>query len=493
MGTTCSRWSGIPAFIGVVNYPTSPVTKLHEGGFYGEDTWHLLKNLTIDVGVRMDSFSPFIPAQSKVAGPFGPPWTVPSNPNLSTGAAATYAQLNIGTWRNAAPRIGGAWDIFGDGKTVLKASWGRFNWTMADDFGNNFEPLTATLTTFKWTEAEAGCTNSLTAPYAPVAGPNGGYCDYTPGTVDLNPNGPAFVKIGGTYTGTGAIPNTVTNSSLKQQYSSEYQGIVERQLGPGLSARVGYTYIEDPNQWAQTPNLIPYSAWNIPVNLYDPGHGANLTATPIAGQKPIVVYDLNPSYVGASFNQSIYRNRPNADHFSTIEAALTKRGGSGKWNALASFTATKDHQWDITSPYIGYIANPNEQFFPLNASWNWQARASGDYHLPWKIEVSPIYIIYSGLQGQRTSTYNLPHAGATTINVEPYGTEQGPTRGLLNIRLARDFSLEKRGTFRPSFEILNATNTAAPWAITWASGTTFNKYTSIDTPLILRASLAYSF
>ena len=155
---------GVPVSIGVVNYPVIPVTSLHEGGFYGEDTWHVLKTLTINIGVRMDRFSPFVPAQTKPAGPFGPPWTIPANPNLATGASATYPRVNIGSWTNAAPRIGAAWDVLGNGKTVIKASWGRYNWTMADDFGNAFDPNTTTLTTYAWTQAEAGVHERSSTP-----------------------------------------------------------------------------------------------------------------------------------------------------------------------------------------------------------------------------------------------------------------------------------------------------------------------------------------
>ena len=66
-------------------------------------------------------------------------------------------------------------------------------------------------------------------------------------------------------------------------------------------------------------------------------------------------------------------------------------------------------------------------------------------------------------------------------------------RSLLNLRFSRNFDLERHGRFRVGLEVLNALNSAAPWAITFASGSTFGKYTAIDTPLILRASVVYSF
>ena len=175
---------------------------------------------------------------------------------------------------------------------------------------------------------------------------------------------------------------------------------------------------------------------------------------------------------------------------------MIKRPGSGKWNVLASYTATKNH--DFINGNNGNNAaapiqtNPNQLLFPLDSTWAWQARVTGNYKLPFRFDVSGTLNVYNGLRGQRLGVYVLPNAGSITIPMESYGATDGPLRDLLNLRLAWVLK-GTRGTLRPNLEILNATNSAAPWNLTFTSGPRFGYYNTIDTPRILRGGLIYEF
>src|SRR5581483_3965957 len=82
-------------------------------GFYFQDSWRLSHKLTFNYGVRYDV---------EIPPKFAPP----------TGlAAAAYNQLGIQKGiqtdkNNFQPRIGVAWDPKGDGKNVIRASYGMF-------------------------------------------------------------------------------------------------------------------------------------------------------------------------------------------------------------------------------------------------------------------------------------------------------------------------------------------------------------------------------
>jgi hypothetical protein len=82
-------------------------------GFYWQDAWRLSHKLTFNYGVRYDV---------EIPPKFAPP----------TGlAAAAYNQLGIQKGiqtdkNNFQPRIGVAWDPKGDGKNVIRASYGMF-------------------------------------------------------------------------------------------------------------------------------------------------------------------------------------------------------------------------------------------------------------------------------------------------------------------------------------------------------------------------------
>lgn len=76
-------------------------------GFYVQDQWHVLKNLTLNIGVRFENeFLP--PYKSEVNG------RKVANP------------VSFGWGDKIAPRIGGSWDVLGDGKWKVAGSYGLY-------------------------------------------------------------------------------------------------------------------------------------------------------------------------------------------------------------------------------------------------------------------------------------------------------------------------------------------------------------------------------
>ncbi len=195
-------------------------------------------------------------------------------------------------------------------------------------------------------------------------------------------------------------------------------------------------------------------------------------------------------------------------HFSTIEGTVIGRPTSGKWSILASALMTRDHRIIIPIssattfssgtgiPGAFYPTNPDFQYNSLDTTWNWTAKVTANYNLPPKLlrlDFAATFTVQNGLYGARTNNYVLPNIGTIPVMVGKFGDVSGPSRNFTSIRISRDFKTEHRGTFRPTVEILNLTNVAGYWGINFASGPSFGKVTSTDTPRIARGGLVYSF
>jgi hypothetical protein len=81
-------------------------------GIFGQDQW-TVKRLTVNAGVRFDYLNAYIPAQTLPAGPLVPERSFPQTDNVPN-------------WKDVSPRLGASLDLFGNGKTAVKGSIGRY-------------------------------------------------------------------------------------------------------------------------------------------------------------------------------------------------------------------------------------------------------------------------------------------------------------------------------------------------------------------------------
>src|SRR5262249_54922512 len=176
-GTTANLISGnytltynnnVPFQIGFLNNPVKPKNLDHYFGTFIRDSWTIHRRLTLNLGVRYAHDNGFAPAQCRQPGDW--PFT----------AATCWPEVDLKTFNSFAPRINASYDLTGDGKTIVKGGWDRFDHMR--DITPEVDQLNQnvfTTYTFRW--------------HAPV-----GSNLYVPGTVNLDPNGPDFVSISGT-------------------------------------------------------------------------------------------------------------------------------------------------------------------------------------------------------------------------------------------------------------------------------------------------------
>jgi len=142
---------GIPNSVGQ-DQPVAPGTNSWTTGLFVQDDYRVSSRLTVNLGVRWDIQTPptdphnriatFIPGRQSTIYPYMPTGLLyPGDPGVPRGIVDL-------SWKHLSPRIGFAWDPFGDAKTSVRAGAGLFWGTVSGNGWNapsNFVPFTVSL------------------------------------------------------------------------------------------------------------------------------------------------------------------------------------------------------------------------------------------------------------------------------------------------------------------------------------------------------------
>src|SRR4051812_25478425 len=151
-------YNGVPILINQQATPYLSESRVKaDMGIYGQDQWKITPKMTLNLGVRWDYFNSYVPAQTaghpgETDGYFQNP---PVNPWLGQ---RTYDPVyDVPSWKDIDPRLGVAYDLFGNGNTALKFTAGRYVAKLGTDdiAGNIASPITRSITfsTRNWTDA----------------------------------------------------------------------------------------------------------------------------------------------------------------------------------------------------------------------------------------------------------------------------------------------------------------------------------------------------
>ena len=240
----------------------APITKIDNSwyaGFFIQDDWRVHRNLTLNLGLRYDLQLPltdpqnrkltFVPGAQSTLVP-----TAPANllfagdPGVPRGIASTDKN-------NFAPRVGLAWDPFGDGKTSVRAAAGLFYGSAS---GNEFnstadnQPFTV--------RQRFNSVRSLTDVYGDLPG------GVSPFPYAFTPASPRFI-----------YPTSVAGPTMgfKWPYTYQMNFSVQRQLRSDLSVEAAYV--------GAISHKLPFTRdANYPI--YGPG----ATASNVDSRRPIL-------------------------------------------------------------------------------------------------------------------------------------------------------------------------------------------------------------
>ena len=208
--------------------------------WFVQDDWKVTKRLTLNLGLRFSHFQPWADRLG-----FGYPIFDPSQfQNNGCAAAPTYcgfiwhkkdASVPLGGFPTRAlfyqPRIGVAYDLFGNGSTVLRGGWGRY-YFHAGQFTNGLDAAAGVESTTIGFNAPLPGTNNPTQPLIvdPLQQYPGTYPQFG-GAVGLNSL---------PFSAAAAAPAAVDASSSKEPYTDSYNVTISRRLPWSSLLQVAY-------------------------------------------------------------------------------------------------------------------------------------------------------------------------------------------------------------------------------------------------------------
>lgn len=430
-------------------------------GIYAQEQW-TLDRLTVNAGLRFDYVNAGYPDQDR-----------PTNDWVTEPFAITGQ--DVVTWRDFQPRLGAAYDLFGDGRTAVKVSASRYGARDSTDWAEAVNPATSNRRMNRdWYD---GATAHPLARSTPPACIGNVQCIAGDGIVQGDPLNP---MPNGELVG----PNTVPAFGLpaitrfydpewafgwgNRQSNWEFSGAIQQELMPGVSLNFGYFQRNQVNLSALNDRAVgpdDFSAHQVTVP-----EDANL---PGGGGNTLTYYDLlqaavEPDEIRTSADNFGGRSQVWRGFDFTIDArieGILLQGGlstgrvANDWCGMQSQLPEFSVDDDFTN---GFGDTAPVEFCNQTQNWLTQVKLLGSYTLPYDIQVAGTLQNQPG--PERVAEVRFPLQGsplfqnALTLNVIPPGTSYGDRFSQFDLRFTKILPFGGGTRLRAMLDIFNVFN-----------------------------------
>ncbi len=438
---TAADLAGMGVVFEVLLSGGDPSFNLRDGAkqfaFYAQDDWKITPRFTLNIGVRYDVDIGFVDQNH-------------ADENRAFRAlqiiGSPFAQQSVKDDKNNfSPRIGFAWDIRGNARSVLRAGYGIY-------FDQSF--LNVPLFAVQQANPEIYATflndgNNLSLSSPPPAIPR-----------------PLNNPLSGTR---GRMLDPFFESPYTQQWNIGYA----QELGRNMALEFDYIHILGLHEFSSldiNPRIGPL------INAQrTSGNPPRVLATQFAAHAAelIAAFGTATPFARITVAQSDSRSRYDAFTVSF------KRRYANKFQLNAHYTLSKSVAWFGQSSDFGNV--PQNQFFkfdpaadfgPTDADERHRFVLSGVFDLPWGFQVAPVFQLGSARPWSvfPDCVCDTNRDGVTLENREsrdgndqhslPPNTMRGDSFSQLNVRVSKFFTFGERAKLGLFFEAFNVFNTA---------------------------------
>jgi hypothetical protein len=213
-----------------VNFVGNPNVSISDWGYAGffQDDWRITPRLTLNLGLRYEYVTPIQEANNQLAN-FDP----------TLGMVQTGKQIGSSPYQpdrnNFAPRVGFAWDVTGNGKTVVRGG-GAIIYVLTGFNVLTSQQGTTAVTTGLNTSPTGGLLNGVQGPGTITAGA----VTLTGSQLNWNLAGPIFPAGQITCTTAAPCPILAVDPNLRVPYVTSWNLGIQRQLTNNLALDVAY-------------------------------------------------------------------------------------------------------------------------------------------------------------------------------------------------------------------------------------------------------------